>query len=488
MDVQMNLDVIGMAFGVSPIAMMLVAPDGRIRTCNAEFDALFGYGPGALTGAPVETLLPEHLRSGHVALRQAFNVIPAKRRMGAEREVKGVARDGTVLPLELALEPVVVDGGPHVIVVALDLRHRHAQRERISSVMDAASCTMVVVDAGGRIDFVNRAVTPLLGYTPEELLGRPVEDLVPEDLRVAHQVYRRSFALLPDVRAKGRSRTVTARHRDGHGVTVEATLDRIDLDGQTGVVATLVDLTERIETERALAARAHELERLNADLEQFSRGVSHDLKAPLASIAGLLSLCREDFAAGETADLGDNLARAAEIAEHSVSEIESVLLATMTTERGIARVPVDLGGLIRQLWRDLSGGAVSARLELELALPETVATEEATLRTVLRNLLSNALRYRDDMKAELVVQVTARQTGEHLRIIVSDNGIGILEAVLPEIFGLFRKHGDRGGSGIGLNLVQRSVERLGGRIVASSTEGQGTTFTLDLPIRMEGEA
>jgi PAS domain S-box-containing protein len=159
MDVQMNLDVIGMAFGVSPIAMMLVAPDGRIRTCNAEFDALFGYGPGALTGAPVETLLPEHLRSGHVALRQAFNVIPAKRRMGAEREVKGVARDGTVLPLELALEPVVVDGGPHVIVVALDLRHRHAQRERISSVMDAASCTMVVVDAGGRIDFVNRAVT-----------------------------------------------------------------------------------------------------------------------------------------------------------------------------------------------------------------------------------------------------------------------------------------------------------------------------------------
>ena len=104
------------------------------------------------------------------------------------------------------------------------------------------------------------------------------------------------------------------------------------------------------------------------------------------------------------------------------------------------------------------------------------------------DVLSNALRYRDDMKAELVVQVTARQTGEHLKIIVSDNGIGIPEAVLPEIFGLFRKHGDRGGSGIGLNLVQRSVERLGGRIAATSTEGEGTTFTLDLPIRMEGEA
>ncbi|WP_040604046.1 PAS domain S-box protein [Sagittula stellata] len=485
MDVQMNIDVVEMAFGVSPIAMMLVAPDGRIRTCNPEFEALFGYELGALNGVLVETLLPDHLRTGHVALRQAFNAMPAKRRMGAEREVKGVARDGAVLPLELALEPVVVDGGAHVIAVALDLRQRHAQRKRISSVMDAASCTMVVVDADGRIDFVNRAVTQLLGYTPDDLHGRQVEILVPEDLRVAHQVYRRSFALLPDAQAKRRVRTVTARHRDGHGVRVEATLDLIDLDGQMGVVATLVDLTERIETERALAARAHELERLNADLEQFTRGVSHDLKAPLASIAGLLSLCREDLACGETADLGENLARAAQIAEHSVSEIESVLLATMTTERGIAPVPVDLGFVVRQLWRDLNVGAASARLELQLAVPGSVATEEVTLKTVLRNLLSNAMRYRDDTKTELVVQVSARLADGQLRICVSDNGIGIPEEVLPEIFDLFRKHGDRGGSGIGLNLVQRSVERLGGSIGATSTEGQGTTFTLNLPMQME---
>ncbi|WP_425074213.1 sensor histidine kinase [Sagittula sp. S175] len=481
----MTLDSVELAFGVTPIAMLLADSAGTIRLTNTEFDHLFGYGNGALSGQPIEVLLPEGFRAEHVSLRAAYAVLPAKRRMGAGRNVAGITASGEVLPLELALEPVTVNGAPMTIVTALDARAGMQNRERIRAIMDAASCTMLVVDDEGRIEFVNRAVTDLLGYTTQELMGQPVEMLIAPDLRRAHQVYRRSYASLGDSRAMARGRTITAQHRDGHAVAVEVALNRLDLDGAPRVVATLVDLSERIEAEQAMAARALELERLNADLSHFNRGVSHDLKAPLSSIAGLVSLCIEDLDAGDMDEVRDNLLRTQEIAERSVVDIEDLLRMSLAPEREIVWEETDVAAMVDQLWADIGTGVPGATITIALAGIGRFVTEPPALRGILRNLLSNAVKYRDHGKAGLAVQVSGALDGGGLRLEVSDNGIGIPADFLPDVFGLFKQLGDRGGSGIGLNLVKRNIERLSGEITVFSTLGEGTRFVVSLPGHQE---
>nr|WP_281374863.1 PAS domain S-box protein [Sagittula marina] len=480
-----TFDTVELAFELSPVAMLLVNSNGKICLTNRELDKLFGYDDGALIGRVIETLIPEGMREEHVVLRDAFAVLPAKRRMGVDRVINGLTATKTVLPIELGLEPVCLEDEAMVIVTALDLRARMAGKARIGAILDAASCAMLVVNGEGRIEFVNRAVTELLGYTPQELLGETVEMLVPPHLHSAHQVYRRSFASLADQRAMAPGRTVCGWHRDGYEVPVEGSLNQIEVDGARSVVVTLVDLSERIATEKLMAERARELERLNSDLEQFNRCVSHDLKAPLSSIAGLLSLCREDLVDGSFDDLDSTLTRAQAIAERSIGDIEELLRVALTAERGIQSAQVEVAALVTQLWEDLGGRPEELTLTLAHRVP--FDTEVATFRSILRNLLSNALRYRDPSKPALQVEVSARQDNTFVDFLVTDNGLGIPEDFLPEVFGLFKRLGDQGGSGIGLNLVQRNVERLGGEITVTSVLGEGATFKVRLPVVREQE-
>lgn len=481
----MTFDTVALAFGVTPVPMLLADGEGLVRLTNAEFDSLFGYEAGALVGQPVEVLLPRAMKEAHVGLREAFAVLPAKRRMGAGRTVAGVTRSGEALPLELALEPVTVDGTSMTIVTAVDARAQLRNRARIRAIMDAASCTMLVVDEEGRIEFVNQAVEALVGYRPEDLLGQTVEVLIPEQLRTAHRVYRRSFSSLGEGRAMARGRMVSALHRDGHAVAVEGVLNRVEVDGAPRVVVTLVDLTERVAAEQAMSARALELERLNADLWEFSRSISHDLKAPLVSVSGLLTLCVEDLEAGEHGELAATLARAKEIAENSAAEIEEVLRLTLAPGVEGPQVGVALRDMVAELWEHLAAGLSGVQLRPTVPSDLTLMTEAPVLRSILRNLLSNAIQFRDMSKPELEVRIGAREAGDHLELMIIDNGIGIPADFLPHIFDLFARRGDRGGSGVGLNLARRNVERLGGEIAVSSELGQGTEFIVSLPLNQE---
>lgn len=481
----MTLDTVALALGMTPVAMLLADQQGIVRLTNPVCDTLFGYPDGKLCGQPIEVLLPEALRGGHVALREAFAVLPAKRIMGQSRSLSGLSATGATLPLELALEPITVDGVAMTIVTALDLRSDLRNRERIRDIMDAASCTMVVVDDEGRIEFVNSAVTELLGHEPDALLGQTVEMLLPLELRRTHQVYRRSYTSLGGKRTMARGRILHALHRDGQTVSVEGVLNRIELDGEPRVVATLIDLTERLKAEDAMATRARELEQLNSDLSNFNRSVSHDLKAPLASIAGLLGLCREDLDANDVNELRVNLDRALNIAEQSVRDIEDVLRVSLVQGQEMQFEPADLESMLHDLWAGLSGEMKDLRFVPELNHRGPVMTEMPTLRSILRNILSNAIRYRDLEKPELEVRVTSHISDGVLDLVVSDNGIGIPAAFLDEVFGLFKQRGDRGGAGIGLNMVQRNVGRLGGTVTISSIEGEGTQVHLQLPMTKE---
>lgn len=219
------------------------------------------------------------------------------------------------------------------------------------------------------------------------------------------------------------------------------------------------------------------------DLSRFTYGIGHDLKAPLTSIIGLLQFCREDLEDGHLNELEHNLNRALELCYLGATRVDGLLDVARTDLDAISLEAVDLHDLVTDIWRDLTSndeGAVT--FTLELGHKDPVTADKASLRTILENLLSNALRFRDEQRNVASVTIRSEVTDKRLRISISDNGSGIPEGRYGEVFQIFRNMDQRGGSGLGLALTKKHVDRCGGSIWFHSIEGEGSEFIFDLPI------
>jgi PAS domain S-box-containing protein len=479
-----NIDQYQLAFDVSPMPLLLVSAAGIIRLTNASLDTLFEYDRGELVGQPVEVLVPGGVRGHHPDLRQAYLRFPTKRAMGQGRDLTGVTKTGVSIQLELGLDPAQVGDETWALVAAVDVRARKAHDERMRIALDASASAMVMVDEQGRIRFVNGATQKLFGYTMAELIGEPIECLVPDEARRAHPVYRGGFLGVNKARPMGRGVSLCARHKTGRLIPVEIALTPVETPDGRMVVATVIDLTAQIEAEQLITAKAEELAAMNAELSHFAYSASHDLKAPLSTVTGLLNFCIEDLVDGRFDEVRENIATAIEIVRRSSNKVESILSVARAGRETLALESFAIEPEIRAIWTDLTHGATAApRLDIELCLPSggEVTAERKTLNIIVENLASNAIRYADAAKPDRWVRIRVREDCDGLMLALADNGIGIREDGLPLVFQMFKKIDDRSQDGLGLALVRKHVERLGGKIDVASTKGVGTEFTVLLP-------
>lgn len=471
-----------LALELSPTPMMLVAPDGAITATNAELDALFGYRAGELAGQPVDCLVPVDDRAAHPELRRAYFTLPAKRRMGAGRDLTGVASDGRQIPVEIGLDPVVIGEGTWVLASLVDIGERQANERRLRQALDAAASAMVMIDQDGIIALVNRAACELLGYEEDELVGQAIEQLVPEPARTAHHVYRSSYLVASHSRRMGGGRRLTARRKDGSEVPVEIGLTPMEMPDGRFVMSTIVDISERRAFEASLAAKCDELERLNQNLSRFAYSASHDLKAPLASISGLLACCQEDLEAGNLEELAGNLEQAFAISARSARKVEDVLKLARTSAAPGKADAVILADLVAEIWQDLTAGLENPpRLDTEFGHREPLMTEAAALKVVVENVLGNAVKYGDPAKRRHRISVTSQNGNDEVAITIADNGVGMSKADAAVVFEMFQRFDPRSGDGLGMALAQQQAQRLGGRIQLTSRKGRGTRLTLFLP-------
>ena len=476
------------AFEICPVPMLLVDQAGTIVLTSEPFDQIFGYEPKELVGQAVEVLVPETAREQHAEVRAAFFRLPAKREMGRGRDLSGVAKDGRIFPLELGLNSVEVEGKCFALVTALDISHRKAMEARIQAVLDASASAVVLCDAEGAIVFANRAALLLFGYCFDELSGQPVEALIPDRHPIAHPVYRRSFMQKVETRPMGQGRRLYARARNGDEVPVEIALTPVETHEGNMVMCTMIDLSERVAAERAMEAKAGELEQLNLDLSRFANSASHDLKAPMSSLAGLIRLCLEDLKDGDLDEVRGNLREAEEISRRGIEKVESVLAIARVGNQTLEYQDMCVRDEIRATWRDLTASTEAApELTLDLRHRDPVRVEAQSLRTILENLLSNAARYVDADKAAPAVRVSSEIRSGALCMSVEDNGVGIDPENLPRLFRMFERLDQRSESGLGLALVRRQLDRLGGSIDVTSTPGEGTAFRFEIPIEAEEE-
>jgi PAS domain S-box-containing protein len=354
--------------------------------------------------------------------------------------------------------------------------------EVFHAIVESAPTAVVMIDPNGDIELVNAETERLFGYTRKELVGKPVEILVPPRFKFDHPEFRKRYLENPATRRMGAGRDLYGRRKDGTEVAVEIGLNPIEAEEGIFVLSAIVDITERQRTEREIRRINAELMNKNEEIQQFVYTVSHDLKSPLVTCKGFVGVAREDLKEGLLEDVESSLARI----EHATDRMSQLIQDLLQLSRigTIRNEPeeIDVVELVQSAISDLSSRleGVRAVVSVQRDLPRVVA-DRVRLAQVFENLLTNAVKYGCGHDQPAVVIEGCIDAGE-VRYCVRDNGSGIAPQFHERIFGLFeRLESNTDGTGVGLAAVSRIMEAHGGRAWVESEVGQGAAFWLAFP-------
>jgi len=457
---------LGQLVATVPVGIVVINQRGEVTWINNELSHQFGYDISELIGQPLELLLPDRVRNKHATLRDQYAADPMARAMGSGRDLFGRRKDGSEVPVEIGLRKLDTKEGPMFVATVVDISVRRRDEQKLQRVIEAAPCGILMADVEQRIVLVNNHLLQLFGYQREELLRNSVQSLIP--LRTKHVANICSGVLI------GEPVELPVTCKDGKPLLVEVGLSPVQMENGPCVLATILDVTARKQVEQ-------QLKLANADLEEFNYIAAHDLRSPLRGIGDLAHWIEEDLGDNVTPEIMQHVERMNARVNRMDALIENLLTYARAGTRETQYETVDL-----QLW---------LREEIELLhVPDNITvsirSEHPTARilktplsTVLRNLISNAIKYNDRERGEIDVEFRMLDTS--LGILVRDNGPGIPAGSRERIFKLFQRLSSvKEGSGIGLSVVKRIVETHGGSVaVLNRDDGKsGAVFLVKWPM------
>lgn len=358
-----------------------------------------------------------------------------------------------------------------------------SSEETMRRVFEASPNGMLLVNSQGIIWRVNSEMEQMFHYARDELVGQRVEILIPEEFRKEHPEHLQEFFANARKHRMGSGRDLYGRRKDGSRFAVEVGLSPIASKGEIVVLAAVTDITARLESEATIKQQAEDLKRSNHELQQFAYVASHDLQEPLRKVASFCALLAEEYAEQLDANAREYIDLAVDGAKRMQSLVQGLLAFSRVESQGQVLAPTEASGALRMALANLEAsieetGAVITYDEL----PGITADKSQFVR-LFQNLIGNAIKYRGERTPEIHIGVKQRQN-EYV-FSVSDNGIGIEPEYQDQVFGIFKRlHslGEYPGTGIGLAICRRIVDRLGGTIWVESNAGRGSTFYFSLPI------
>ncbi|HVK55153.1 MAG TPA: PAS domain S-box protein [Burkholderiales bacterium] len=398
-----------LAIEAAPTGMIMVDRQGRIVLVNVQTERLFGYSRNELIGQPVEMLVPERFRARHPTFRIGFFHAPHARPMGAGRDLYGLRKDGTEAPIEIGLNPVSTPDGDFVLSSIVDITERVRATEQFRLAIEAAPTGMIMVDRQGYIVMVNVQTEKLFGYDREELVGKPVEMLVPQRFRERHPGFRSGFFNSPHTRPMGAGRDLFGLRKDLTEVPIEIGLNPLQTSDGDFVLSSIVDITERKRAER--------------EREVLLQEIHHRVKNNLQVISSLINMQLRQMRQIREPNNKEAL-------EECQARVQAIALIHEMLYRSKDYLSVPFSEYVRRL----AGGVFNAAgvgqnaisLELELENIALHVDKAIPCGLILNELISNSLKHAFPNNRQGVIRVALRTLSDgRLCLEVKDNGIGI---------------------------------------------------------------
>jgi PAS domain S-box-containing protein len=446
--------------------------NGIIRSWNKSAERLFGYTAAEAVGQSIATLLIP-------ADRQEEEPEILSRLRRGERvdhfETKRKRKDGTLLDISLTISPVKDPEGNVIGAskIARDITDRlQTQRATLllSAIVDSSDDAIISKDLNGIITSWNKGAERLFGYTATEAVGQPVATLlIPADRQEEEP------EILSRLRRGERVDHFETKRKRKDGALLDISLT-------ISPVKVARDITELLRNREALQRANAQLAQSNADLEYFAYSASHDLQEPLRMVSAYSAMLRRKYGSKLDEKAHQYLTYLTEGSARMERLLRDLRAFTYVSTHAGPAPEVDANAVLRETLVNLKVAIDESRAEVTWADLPIVCLHEFQLEQLFQNIIGNAIHYRSDVAPR--INIKAEPHGDVWTFSIQDNGIGIAAEYREKIFGMFKRlhtAADYSGSGMGLAICQRIVERSGGRIWVESQLGRGSTFFFTLP-------
>ncbi len=467
----------------SPSAMLMVDQNGTIALVNSQTERIFGYAQEELIGQPVDMLISREVRGPHRSYMRDYFMKPEVRPMGKDRELHGIRKDGTEIPVEIALAPVEMPDGLYVLSAITDITERRKAQQDLRESKERFHLALLGVNAGiwdwanmqGDVVWWSPKFYELLGYTEGEVeptMTNFVSLLHPDDRERTLALMEQHLQEHKPYRIDYRIRTKEGAYKwfSGSGQA------QFGKDGQpTRMVGSIIDIHDQKTAEQALAQS-------NKELEQFAYVASHDLQEPLRTVTSFIELLKEEYQGQLDEEADEYIHFIVDGAQRMQMLIKDLLNYSRVGRHSLDSRRIDVNKVLKQVLNNLHARITKADAAISIGPLPTVEADAMQLGQVFQNLISNAIKFRSAQRPQITV--SAEKRGAYWQFLVTDNGLGIKEEHWDRIFHVFKRlHSRRKfkGTGIGLAVCKKIIERHGGQIWVESEQGVGSTFYFTIP-------
>jgi len=459
--------------------LITIDEKGHIETFNKACEKIFGYHADEVTGQNVKMLMPAPYHKEHDGYLKNYHDTGDKKIIGTGRQVEGKRKDGSIFPLDLSISEVNIKGRKIYSGIVRDITEVQEAQKRLAAVLDNTVDGLITIDELGKVEHYNKACEAIFGYKPEEVIGQNVKMLMPEPYHGEHDGYLKNYHDTGVKKIIGTGREVEGRRKDGSTFPLDLSVSGVNVQGRTLYSGIVRDISTRKEAEE-------KIQQANAELEEFAYRTSHDLRSPLVSSIGLLTVVSEAI----KDDKKDIALESAAFVQQSLRKLEElvkdILQLTKTKNISEEKEPIDFATITSESLDKFKNMDNFERLDIQHDFRFTGCLKAQKSRVVLivENLISNAVKYQDVNKNNSFIKISSYKTKNYIVLEVRDNGLGVPENQQDNLFKMFKRFHPKTsfGSGLGLYMMKKSADILNANI-GYEDGGDGSIFKLEFSLQ-----